>query len=116
AGAAARPPAARIAVRGHDSEAVSRAAAGHEPAAILAEPYPANMGVVPPRPGFLEHLRATADASGALLVFDEVISGFRVARGGAQELSGVLPDLVVMGKVLGGGLPAAAFGGPRELM
>jgi glutamate-1-semialdehyde 2,1-aminomutase len=115
-GVPAAAAAATIVVPWNDFEAVSRAAAEHEPAAILAEPYPANMGVVPPRPGFLEHLRATADASGALLVFDEVISGFRVARGGAQELSGVLPDLVVMGKVLGGGLPAAAFGGPRELM
>jgi glutamate-1-semialdehyde 2,1-aminomutase len=74
------------------------------------------MGVVPPAPGFLEHLRdATAEAD-ALLVLDEVISGFRVARGGAQELLGVEADLTVMGKVLGGGLPAAAYGGSRELM
>jgi glutamate-1-semialdehyde 2,1-aminomutase len=74
------------------------------------------MGVVPPDPGFLEHLRdATAEAA-ALLILDEVISGFRVARGGAQELLGVEADLTVMGKVLGGGLPAAAFGGSRELM
>ncbi len=72
------------------------------------------MGLVPPAPGFLEHLRATADANGALLVFDEVISGFRVAPGGGQELSGVPADLTVMGKVIGGGLPAAAFGGPRR--
>ncbi len=115
-GVPAAAAAATIVVPWNDPEAVSRAVAEHEPAAILAEPYPANMGLVPPRSGFLEHLRATADASGALLVFDEVISGFRVARGGAQELSGVLPDLVVMGKVIGGGLPAAAFGGPRELM
>jgi glutamate-1-semialdehyde 2,1-aminomutase len=115
-GVPAAAAAATIVVPWNDSEAVSRAAAEHEPAAILAEPYPANMGVVPPRCGFLEDLRATADDSGALLVFDEVISGFRLARGGAQELSGVLPDLVVMGKVIGGGLPAAAFGGPRELM
>jgi glutamate-1-semialdehyde 2,1-aminomutase len=115
-GVPAAAAAATIVVPWNDSEAVSRAAADHEPAAILAEPYPANMGLVPPRCGFLEDLRATADDSGALLVFDEVISGFRLARGGAQELSGVLPDLVVMGKVIGGGLPAAAFGGPRELM
>jgi len=74
------------------------------------------MGVVPPEPGYLEALRALCDASGALLVFDEVITGFRVARGGAQELYGVEPDLTVMGKVLGGGLPAAAYGGPRERM
>jgi glutamate-1-semialdehyde 2,1-aminomutase len=72
--------------------------------------------VVPPAPGFLERLRELADESGALLVCDEVISGFRVARGGAQELLGVDADLTMMGKVLGGGLPAAAYGGRRELM
>jgi glutamate-1-semialdehyde 2,1-aminomutase len=74
------------------------------------------MGVVPPEPGFLERLRETADATGALLIFDEVITGFRVARGGAQERFGVLPDLTIMGKVVGGGLPAAAYGGPTVLM
>ena len=74
------------------------------------------MGVVPPAEGFLERLRELADASGALLILDEVITGFRVARGGAQELPGVDADLTVMGKVLGGGLPAAAYGGPRALM
>ena len=72
---------------------------------------PANMGVVPPAEGFLELLRALADGHGALLVLDEVITGFRVARGGAQELLGVRADLTIMGKVLGGGLPAAAYGG-----
>ena len=85
-------------------------------AAILAEPVPANMGVIPPDPGFGEALRRLADDSGALLVLDEVISGFRVARGGAQELLGMRADLTIMGKVLGGGLPAAAYGGSRELM
>jgi len=100
----------------NDEEAVSDAISLIQPAAVIAEPIPANMGVVPPEPGFLEHLRdVTADA-GALLILDEVISGFRVARGGAQELLGVEADLTVMGKVLGGGLPAAAYGGPRELM
>jgi glutamate-1-semialdehyde 2,1-aminomutase len=89
---------------------------GHAVAAIIAEPIPANMGVVPPADGYLESLRALADEIGALLIFDEVISGFRVARGGAQELYGVAPDLTIMGKVIGGGLPAAAYGGPRELM
>jgi glutamate-1-semialdehyde 2,1-aminomutase len=74
------------------------------------------MGLVQPQDGFLEHLRAQADANGALLIFDEVITGFRVARGGAQELTGVTPDLSVMGKVVGGGLPAAAYGGRRDLM
>jgi len=86
------------------------------PAAIIAEPLPANMGLVPPAPGYLELLRERADATGALLVLDEVISGFRVARGGAQERFGVEPDLTIMGKVIGGGLPAAAVGGRSELM
>jgi glutamate-1-semialdehyde 2,1-aminomutase len=74
------------------------------------------MGCVPPAPGFLEALRLLCDASGALLVFDEVISGFRVARGGAQERFGVTPDLTVLGKIVGGGLPLAAFGGRAEVM
>ena len=85
-------------------------------AAILVEPVAGNMGVVPPAPGFLEALRMLCDAYGALLVFDEVITGFRVARGGAQERFGVTPDLTVLGKIVGGGLPAAAFGGRAELM
>jgi glutamate-1-semialdehyde 2,1-aminomutase len=88
----------------------------HELAAILAEPLPANMGLVPPREGFLELLRERADASGALLVLDEVISGFRVARGGAQEVAGVSADMTIIGKIIGGGLPAAALGGRAELM
>ena len=100
----------------NDAEAVERALAERPVAAILAEPIAAHMGVVPPAPGFLERLRELADANGALLVLDEVITGFRVARGGAQELLGVRADLTVMGKILGGGLPAAAYGGPRELM
>jgi glutamate-1-semialdehyde 2,1-aminomutase len=107
---------ATIVVPWNDAAAVEAAAQEHELAAILAEPYPANMGLVPPEPGFLEHLRRCAGAHGSLLVLDEVISGFRVARGGAQELSGVAADLTVLGKVIGGGLPAAAFGGRRELM
>ena len=85
-------------------------------AAIVVEPVAGNMGVVPPDPGFLEVLRALCDASGALLVFDEVITGFRVARGGAQELYGVTPDLTVLGKIAGGGLPLAAFGGRADVM
>jgi glutamate-1-semialdehyde 2,1-aminomutase len=85
-------------------------------ACVLVEPVAGNMGVVPPEPGFLEALRALCDASGALLVFDEVITGFRVARGGAQELYGVRPDLTILGKIVGGGLPLAAFGGRVELM
>jgi glutamate-1-semialdehyde 2,1-aminomutase len=100
----------------NDLEAVEAAVAAEPFAAILAEPYPANMGLVAPAPGFLDALRRLADENGALLVFDEVISGFRVARGGAQELAGISPDLTIMGKVIGGGLPAAAYGGPAELM
>jgi len=85
-------------------------------AAIVVEPVAGNMGVVPPQPGFLEALRDLADASGALLIFDEVITGFRVARGGAQERYGVLPDLTLLGKIAGGGLPLAAFGGRGDVM
>jgi glutamate-1-semialdehyde 2,1-aminomutase len=90
--------------------------AGSDLAAIFVEPVAGNMGCVPPLPGFLEALRSLCDASGALLVFDEVITGFRVARGGAQERFGVLPDLTILGKIVGGGLPLAAFGGRAELM
>jgi glutamate-1-semialdehyde 2,1-aminomutase len=85
-------------------------------AAVLAEPIAANMGLVPARSGFLELLRERCDATGALLVLDEVITGFRVARGGAQELLGVRPDLTILGKVLGGGLPLAAVAGRAEVM
>ena len=85
-------------------------------AAIIVEPIAGNMGCVPPAPGFLEALRLLCDASSALLIFDEVISGFRVARGGAQERLGVTPDLTVLGKIVGGGLPLAAFGGRAEVM
>ncbi len=102
----------------NDVDAVAEAVAryGEGLAAIVVEPVAGNMGVVPPAPGFLAALRSLCDASGALLVFDEVITGFRVARGGAQERFGVLPDLTVLGKIVGGGLPAAAFGGSSELM
>jgi glutamate-1-semialdehyde 2,1-aminomutase len=89
---------------------------GDELAAIVVEPVAGNMGVVPSEAGFLEGLRALCDASGVLLVFDEVITGFRLARGGAQELCGVTPDLTVLGKIAGGGLPLAAFGGRADLM
>ena len=85
-------------------------------ACVIVEPVAGNMGVVPPRPGFLEALRRLCDACGALLVFDEVITGFRVARGGAQERFGVRPDLTVLGKIVGGGLPLAAFGGRADVM
>jgi glutamate-1-semialdehyde 2,1-aminomutase len=105
-----------VVVSWNDAEAVLAATERHRFAAIIAEPLPANMGLVPPRSGFLELLRERADATGALLILDEVISGFRVARGGAQDRTGVRGDLTIMGKVLGGGLPAAAVGGRAELM
>ena len=96
--------------------AAAVASYGEGLAAILVEPVAGNMGCVPPAPGFLEALRALCDASGALLVFDEVITGFRVGRGGAQERFGVLPDLTVLGKIVGGGLPLAAFAGRGDVM
>lgn len=89
---------------------------GAKIAAIILEPVPANAGLIPPRPGFLELLRELCDQHGALLIFDEVMTGFRVARGGVQELHGVRPDLTAMGKVIGGGLPVGAFGGRSDLM
>ncbi len=85
-------------------------------AALIVEPVAGNMGVVPPAPGFLEGLRALCDLEGILLIFDEVITGFRVAWGGAQALYGVRPDLTCLGKIIGGGLPVGAYGGRRELM
>ncbi|HPG24524.1 MAG: glutamate-1-semialdehyde 2,1-aminomutase [Spirochaetaceae bacterium] len=89
---------------------------GEDIAAIIVEPVAGNMGCVPPRPGFLAGLRKLCDEFGALLVFDEVMTGFRVAHGGAQRLYKVKPDLTTLGKVVGGGLPAAAYGGRRDLM
>ncbi|HEY8646633.1 MAG TPA: glutamate-1-semialdehyde 2,1-aminomutase [Gaiellaceae bacterium] len=102
----------------NDVESVAAGVAeyGEGLAAIIVEPIAGNMGCVPPAPGFLEALRMLCDVSGALLIFDEVISGFRVARGGAQELFGVMPDLTVLGKIVGGGLPLAAFGGRADVM
>jgi glutamate-1-semialdehyde 2,1-aminomutase len=99
-----------------DGVAAAVAQYGEGLAAILVEPVAGNMGVVPPEPGFLDALRQLCDASGTLLVFDEVITGFRVARGGAQERFGVMPDLTILGKIVGGGLPLAAFGGRAEIM
>ena len=89
---------------------------GRDIACVIVEPIPANMGVVPPADGFLDGLRSFCDESGAVLIFDEVISGFRVARGGAQELFDITPDLTTLGKVMGGGFPCAAFGGRAEIM
>ena len=87
-----------------------------EAAAVICEPYPANMGLVLPEDDYLRSLRGYADATGALLIFDEVITGFRVGPGGAQQREGVTPDLTVLGKVIGGGVPAAAYAGRRDLM
>jgi glutamate-1-semialdehyde 2,1-aminomutase len=89
---------------------------GREIAAVIVEPVAANMGVVPPDDGFLEGLRSVTRDHGSLLIFDEVITGYRIARGGAQQLFGVTPDLTCLGKVMGGGFPCAAFGGRRDLM
>ena len=115
-GVPASAAAATVVVPWNDEAALRAACEQNELAAIVAEPLPANMGLVPPREGFLELLREQADANGALLVLDEVISSFRVAAGGAQELTGVPADLTIMGKVIGGGLPAAAVGGRSDLM
>ncbi len=102
----------------NDLEAVSAAleAEGEQIAAIILEPIAGNMGVVPPKPGYLQGLRDLCDRYGVVLIFDEVISGFRVALGGAQELYGVTPDLTTLGKIIGGGFPVGAFGGKREIM
>ena len=91
-------------------------AVGDDVSCVMVEPVAANMGLVAPAPGFLEGLRAACDAAGALLVFDEVITGFRLGLGGAQAAYGVEPDLTCFGKVIGGGLPIGAFGGRAELM
>ena len=102
----------------NDLDAVKAAADAHADnlACIILEPVAGNMGVVPPSDGFLQGLRDICDATGALLVFDEVITGFRVGLGGAQELYGVTPDLTTLGKILGGGFPVGAFGGRAEIM
>jgi glutamate-1-semialdehyde 2,1-aminomutase len=117
-GVPTRVTADTIIVPYNDVDAVAEAVAhyGEGLAAIVVEPVAGNMGVVPPVAGFLQVLRQLCDASGALLVFDEVISGFRVARGGAQERYGVTPDLTILGKIVGGGLPLAAFGGSADVM
>ncbi|MGK2955839.1 MAG: glutamate-1-semialdehyde 2,1-aminomutase [Solirubrobacterales bacterium] len=115
-GIPAAQAAGTVVIPWNDRQAAIDALEKHEVAALLVEPIAANMGLVPPDDGYLELLRQKTSETGTLLVFDEVITGFRVARGGAQELYGIEPDLTVMGKIVGGGLPAAAFGGPREYM
>lgn len=116
AGVLASATAATVVVGWNDRDAVRAALEEHDVAALVCEPYPANMGLVPPEDGFLAFLREVTEEHGALLIFDEVISGFRVGPGGAQEREDVTPDITVMGKIVGGGLPAAAFGASRELM
>lgn len=107
-----------VSVAFNDLEAARRVmeARGREVAAIIVEPVAGNMGVVPPVPGFLPGLRSLCDRHGALLIFDEVITGFRVGYGGAQALYAVRPDLTCLGKIIGGGLPVGAYGGRRDLM
>ena len=107
-----------IVVPYNDADAAAEAFVryGEGLACAIVEPVAGNQGVVPPEPGFLQALRDLCDAAGSLLIFDEVITGFRVARGGAQELYGIRPDLTVLGKIAGGGLPLAAFGGRAEVM
>ena len=100
----------------NDLDAVEQLLSARPVAAVIVEPVAANVGVVPPAPGYLNGLRALTEARGSLLIFDEVITGFRVARGGAQERFGVRPDLTVLGKVIGGGLPVGAYGGRADLM
>jgi glutamate-1-semialdehyde 2,1-aminomutase len=85
-------------------------------AAVIVEPYPANVGLILPATGFLAHLRRSCSANGALLIFDEVMTGFRLAKGGVQEIEGIVPDLTALGKIIGGGLPVGAFGGRAEIM
>ena len=102
----------------NDASSVTRAFAEHKGriAAVIVEPVAANIGIVPPAPGFLEHLRETTRADGALLIFDEVITGFRVAPGGAQAHFRIRPDLTTLGKIIGGGMPIGAYGGRVDLM
>lgn len=102
----------------NDSDAMAEALTTHrdDVAAIIVEPIAGNMGCIPPKPGYLEALRRLADEHGAVLIFDEVMTGFRVALGGAQERYGVTPDLTCLGKIVGGGLPVGAYGGRRDIM
>ena len=101
----------------NDADALEQAFAKHaDIAAVIIEPVVGNMGCVPPRGGYLEAVRSLTAAHGALLIFDEVMTGFRLARGGAQELYGIKPDITTLGKIIGGGLPVGAYGGKREIM
>ncbi|HRC56272.1 MAG TPA: aminotransferase class III-fold pyridoxal phosphate-dependent enzyme, partial [Kofleriaceae bacterium] len=118
AGVPAGAAADTVVVPYNDLPAVERAFAQHpgDIAAIIIEPVAGNMGLVVPAPGYLQGLRQLTEQHGAVLIFDEVMTGLRVAYGGAQALYGIKPDLTCMGKIIGGGLPAAAFGGRAEIM
>ena len=118
AGVSASVAATTIVLPFNDPTSVTLAFAEHPGriAAVIVEPVAANTGVIAPQPGFLEHLRETTRADGALLVFDEVITGFRLGRGGAQARFGIQPDLTTLGKIIGGGLPIGAYGGRADLM
>jgi glutamate-1-semialdehyde 2,1-aminomutase len=107
-----------LSIEYNDSEALElvMCAKGESIAAVIVEPVAGNMGLVPPKPGFLALIRSLCDRYGSLLIFDEVMTGFRVAYGGAQELFGIRPDLSCFGKIIGGGLPVGAYGGSRDLM
>jgi len=102
----------------NDAAALDAAFAAHpgQVAAVIVEPYPANVGLILPEPGFLAHLRSACTRAGALLIFDEVMTGFRLAKGGVQEIEGIRPDLTALGKIIGGGLPVGAFGGRADIM
>ena len=101
----------------NDSDSLQQVFSEHEDiAAVIIEPVAGNMGCVPPQPGYLEAVRQITSTHGALLIFDEVMTGFRVARGGAQELYGIAPDITTLGKIIGGGLPVGAYGGSKDLM
>jgi glutamate-1-semialdehyde 2,1-aminomutase len=116
AGVTAGAAADTLVVEYNDLDAAAELLAEGEVAAVIVEPVAANMGVVLPEPGYLEGLRRLTALHGALLIFDEVITGFRLARGGAQERYGIAPDLTVLGKIIGGGLPVGAYGGSVEIM